>query len=295
MPRSIFAIFGIAPLFVILLSAYFAHEAGVPYLAFVPNFVGAVIGLALLVSSRKWSVAFHRNLPGIAALAIGLILLTLFSNGEESVHRWLTLGPFRLNVSMALAPVVIFAISDRLRHNRAGAMAFAVCMLVIFLLQPDAGQGTAFATAAAVLLLFDQSLKGATKGLSLIALALAGAASWLRSDPLKPVEHVERILHLLAARGIMGTAAAVSSVLLLVTPIAAVALILNKDGNRKWPLAVSLFAYLVTSFAVTEFGFFPVPVVGAGIAPVIGFYVMGSVLNVCQERGCESVGGPKLS
>lgn len=279
MPRLSFAILGIAPLFAILLSTYFAHEAGVSYLAFVPNFVGAAMGLALLASSRKWSGAFNRNLSRIGVLALGLIVLTLFSKGEESVHRWLSLGPFRLNASMALVPVVIFAISDLLRHNRVGAMALALSVLVILVLQPDAGQLTAFGFATAILLLLDQSLTVAIKGLSLLALGLAGAASWLRSDPLQPVEHVERILHLLAARGFWGTLAAVSSVLLLVTPIVVVALIRKRRGDRNWPLALSLFAYLVTCFAVTEFGFFPVPVIGAGIAPVIGYYLIGCVLN----------------
>jgi hypothetical protein len=278
MPRLGFAILGIAPLFATLLSAYFAHEVGVSYFAFLPNFAGAAIGLALFFFNRKWSGAFNRNLSGIASLVLGLIFLTLFSRGEETVHRWLALGPLRLNASMALAPIVIFAIGDLLRRNRVGAVVFTGCMFLIFLLQPDAGQATAFAAAVAVLLFLDQSLTSATKGLSLIATGLAGAASWFRSDPLQPVEHVEKILHLLAARGTLGTMSAVSSVLLLVAPFFAVALTLRKNGDRNWPLALSLFAYLVTCFAVTEFGFFPVPVIGAGIAPVIGYYLIGCVL-----------------
>jgi cell division protein FtsW (lipid II flippase) len=272
------AILAIAPLFAILLSTYFAHEAGVSNLAFLPNFIGATIGLALLASSRKWPGVFNRNLLGIAILALGLVFLTLFSEGDETVHRWLPLGPLRLNVSMALTPVVIFAISDLLRRNRMGAMALTGCMLLIFLLQPDAGQGTAFAAAAAVLVILDRSLTSTTKGLSLVAIGLAGASAWLRSDPLKPVEHVERILHLLAARGFLGAMAAVSSVLLLLAPIVIVALIFKNRGDRNWSLAMSFFAYLVTCFVVTEFGFFPVPIVGAGIAPVIGYYMIGCAL-----------------
>lgn len=278
-PRLSFAARGIAPLFAILLSAYFAHEAGVSYFAFLPNFIGAAIGLALFASVLKWSNAFNRNLSKMAILALGLIFLTLFSKGEETVHRWLSLGPFRLNAAMAFAPIAIFAISDLLRCNKKGATIFTVCMLLVFLLQPDAGQETAFASAAAVLLLFDQSLTNVNKVLSLIAMGFAVAASWLRSDPLQPVEHVERILHLLAARGFLGTVAAVSSVLLLVAPIAAVVLILRKRADQNWILALSLLVYLVTCFAVTEVGFFPVPVVGAGIAPVIGYYFIGIVLN----------------
>jgi hypothetical protein len=283
MPRLSIAAFGIAPLFAILLSAYFAHEAGVSNLAFLPNIVGTVIGLSLLASSRKWAGLFNRNLFGIAILALFPIFLTLFSEGEENVHRWLTLGPFRLNASMALAPVVIFAICDLLHRNRMAAMALTACMLMIFIFQPDAGQGTAFAAALAVLVILDYSLAVATKGLSLIAIGLAGAASWFRSDSLKPVEHVERILHLLAARGFLGMMAAVSSVLLLLAPIVGVAMMGKKSGDRNWSLALSLFAYLATSFLVTEFGFYPVPVIGAGIAPVIGYYFIACVLNNCES------------
>jgi hypothetical protein len=279
MPRLSLAILGIAPLFAILLSAYFAHEAGVSYVAFLPNFIGAAIGLALFASGPKWSKAFNRNLSKIAILAFGLIFLTLFSNGEESVHRWLSLGPLRLNAAMAFTPIVIFAISDLLRHNKKGAAILTVCILLVFLLQPDAGQETAFALSAALLLLFDRTLTNVNKVLSLIAMGFAVTASWLRLDPLQPVEHVERILHLLAARGVLGTVAAVSSVLLLIAPIAVVVVILRKRGDQNWTLALSLLVYLVTCFAVTEFGFFPVPVVGAGIAPVIGYYFIGVVLD----------------
>jgi hypothetical protein len=279
--RLSFAVLGIAPLFAILVSAYFAHEVGVSSLAFVPNLVGALVGLALLASSRKWAGLFSRNLSKISILAISLIFLTLFSEGDETVHRWLSLGPFRFNASMALVPVVIFAISDLLRRNRIGALALTACMLLIFMLQPDAGQGTAVAAAASVLIILDQSLGGMTKGLSVVAIGLAGAASWLRFDPLKPVEHVERIFHLLAARGLLGTMAAVVSVLFLFAPIVVIAVVFKKSGDEKWPLAFSLFVYLLTCFVVTEFGFFPVPVMGAGIAPVIGYYIMGCVLSSC--------------
>lgn len=283
MPRLSFAILGIAPLFAILVSAYFAHQVGVSSLAFVPNFIGAVVGLALLASSRLWLGVFNRNLFGIAILALCLIFLTLFSEGDENVHRWVSFGPFRFNASMALGPVVIFAISDLLRPNRMGAMALTACMFLIFLLQPDAGQATSFAAAVAVLVILDHSLGVMTKGLSVIAIGLASTASWLRSDPLGPVEHVERILHLLGSRGFLGTMAAVSLVLCLLTPIVLVTLVFKKSGDQNWSLAFSLFVYLLTCFVVTEFGFFPVPVIGAGIAPVIGYYLMGCALKSSEE------------
>lgn len=90
-------------------------------------------------------------MPG-ALIALLLTAATLLFPGFSGAHRWLELGPLRLHASPVLAPWALLGVSAALNRRFASATALAVGMLVLHAVQPDAGQGTAFALAAASLL-----------------------------------------------------------------------------------------------------------------------------------------------
>jgi hypothetical protein len=107
--------------------------------------------------------------------------------------------------------------------------------------------------------------------------------AWLRPDPLAPVAEVE---------GIVGLAYALS-------PPIAVAAVVALGGAALAPMmtatrperpaartaALALGAYSVFSALAPLFGAFPVPLVGVGVSPVVGFWMGAGLLAATTSRG----------
>lgn len=247
------------PFVVLTLGAFVAHGHGVSWFAFAPNLVAAVLGVGVLLALHRRRVG-HAELVGVTA---AVMLAAPLAFAEEGVHRWVFLGPLRLHVSQLVLPIVIWALGA-MRSRTAKLSAVAIVSL-LHVLQPDAGQATAFALAACVVFATtDETLAFRAIG---VAVAVAAAVvAWLRPDALEAVPHVERIVHLAFATSAALGVAAVLSLGLLVAPFASL---------RGAPFA----AYLVATVAVTEVGFFPVPVLGAGASPVLGWFACLALLR----------------
>lgn len=250
----------VAPLPAIALGAAVARIAGVPWSAYAPNVVGFALGVALFFVVARGRERLVAWLPVVAALEI---LATLAVPGLDGVHRWMTIGPLRLNISAALAPWLLLGLAS---GDRRALLAILVAQ-VAHVLQPDAAQATALA-AAVVACGFRLPPRTAIP-LALVTVALA-AVAWLRPDPLAPVDHVERILVLAASHGPGLIVAASLTSLLALLPFRA---------------HLPLLLYLVAAFAVTFLGAFPVPLLGAGAGPVLGWYAL---LAVRAKRSAPS-------
>jgi len=101
------------------------------------------------------------------------------------------------------------------------------------------------------------------------------SAAWMRADPLTPVDHVEGIVRLAMSQGLGVAAAAWLALGLLFLPMLR-ALRQPKVEMRILGLAFGL--YLAAQIAMTFAGNFPVPVMGAGAGPVLGWYAMLAAL-----------------
>jgi hypothetical protein len=114
----------------------------------------------------------------------------------------------------------------------------------------------------------------------LAALAVIGTAlAWGRADPLSAVPHVERILHLAAAQGVLWLLVALVALGGLFLPMAHGVAGLRSTRSETGAMAVSLGAYFGAALAVTELGNFPVPVLGAGAGHVLGWYSALGILR----------------
>jgi hypothetical protein len=110
----------------------------------------------------------------------------------------------------------------------------------------------------------------------LTLLVLAGL-SFLRSDPLQPVPYVEEIALRIAHRGAAWTTAVVVALILLLVPF-----VLRKAWtSRSAALAVAAYFVLVTVASV--WGNFPVPVLGYGMSPIIGYVAGWTWLRVTPD------------
>ena len=249
-----------APLPALLLGAGVMSQHGLPARVWVQNLAAWVCALALFCLPRSAAPA-----SGRVAIGIGLALLaaTFAGPGVGGAHRWIELGPIRLHLAAVIAPILLEALW-RLRQDGPSGWALLSALLTVGLLalQPDAAQATAIAGAALVLL-------GSGRAL----VPLVALASWLQPDRLPTVPHVEGILHLAFALGGGWGAAATFSLLLLPVPFL---LAWRRDGSR---LALGLAVYTGLTILAAVAGNYPVPLLGYGAAPVLGYVLALSVVR----------------
>jgi hypothetical protein len=138
----------------------------------------------------------------------------------------------------------------------------------LLLLQPDAAQASAFAGALVILLFFYRQTPWVMWSAALAALVCA-AWSWMRPDPLLSVRHVEGIVGLAAESGMLWLLASLASLALLPCPFL---LGRGRDG-RASPKALALGLYFALNVIAPCFGPFPVPLLGFGLSPIVGYFV----------------------
>lgn len=249
-----------APAPALLVGAVVMRGGDVPAMIWLLNLGGGLVGFVLAgiaVARAPW-VAPE---PGVvnAALIGGLILLgaTLFAPGIEGVHRWLPAGPIRIHGAALLLPaLLVLLVEARWRP----AIAAASTALVILLSQPDAAQAGAFCAAWITIVVY-RGERGSTAVIG-VAVSMA-AATLLRGNPLDPVPHVEGIVGMAAGQGRTLGGVAVLSV--AVVPSALVGLLPR-------PVGLALGVYVAGTLLAASLGPYPVPLLGYGISPILGYY-----------------------
>lgn len=203
-----------------------------------------------------------------ALLTLGALVATLLAPGMDGVHRWVRFGPVRLHTAALLLPLLLIAL-ERLARVRGWWIASLLAVGVVFalFLQPDAAQATAFAGAAGILLL-PGVRRSALRLIALLPLPVFAGLSWLRRDPLAPVPHVEEIVGLAGNLWMGWAVAAIVSLLLLAVPF----FLAGRGGAGRAGLALG--AYVSITVLAAFVGNFPVPVMGYGVSPIIG-YLLG--------------------
>lgn len=234
--------------------------------------IGAWVAGALLcvvVGRARTSHPSSRRADLAALLTLGALVAALLAPGVDGVHRWVRLGPVRLQTSALFLPLLIVAL-ERLARSRGWwtATLLAVGAMLVLFLQPDAAQATAFAGAAAILLLPGAG-GGVARWVALLSLPVVAALSWLRRDPLAPVPHVEEIVGLAGNLWMGWGVAAVAALLLLPAPF----LLAGRGAGRRAGLALG--AYVGITVLAAFVGHFPVPVMGYGVSPILG-YLLGA-------------------
>ncbi|MBS0332468.1 MAG: hypothetical protein JSS35_06855, partial [Proteobacteria bacterium] len=212
--------------------------------------VGGVLAGALALRAGPRTMAL---LLAAAPLALAL---TLIGGGLSGVHRWVQLGPLRINMAELSLPPALVACAILAPGRRAPWLA-AVAALILLVLQPDASQATSFGVALVVIAWRSGSGPGWRFGwIGLIG--AAAAASWLRHDPLEPAPEVE---------GVMGLAAALSPVLAVLAWAALAGAVLaplavaRSASESSRTAALALAAYGVVSALTPLVRAFPVPLV----------------------------------
>ena len=235
---------------------------------------GAVMALAV---SRFASPLFARVVT--FAAPIGL-LASLANPGQAGVHRWIDIGSVHANVAALLLPAFVVALAALVRDGSWAWLACAACA-VLLILQPDASQATAF--AAAVLIVVVRLPVARAIRIGAVVLVSSGAVmAWLRPDPLAPVAEVEGVIGLAYA---LSPPIAVTAVVALGgAALAPMMVATGPERSAARTAALALSAYFVFSALTPLFGAFPVPLVGIGVSPVIGFWMGAGLLAAIASR-----------
>lgn len=273
----------LAPIPALLIGAIVMRNNNLSPLVYGQNIICyLVFTLILLFLGAKPVRAVRGNQVIIAMLALGClaVALTFLDRGLEKVHRWLALGGFRIHISSIVLPCMIIGLGE-LYQKKSVIFSFVitVIMLLMLALQPDASQLSAFAASIAVIV-WMQVKHGLLKyGVALLSVG-AITYSWIHIDSLAAVPHVEDILLLARDMGIVWFLLGIVSLALLLIPF------LSFPKISVLSRAVGLY-YLVTLVS-TFFGAFPVPFMGLGISPIIG-YLMAVILLIRGNADYDGV------
>lgn len=270
----------LAPVPALVVGVLTMRMADVPAALWGQNLAAWAVGTLLCLG--LWRT---RSSPGrgrwfdfAAVLTLAALAATLLAPGVEGVHRWLPVGPVRLHAAAVLLPLLLVAMQG-LSQARGWWLStgVAVGVALVLLLQPDAAQATAFAAGCLVLLL-PLAGRGPLRRIGLLSLPLLAGLTWLRKDPLAPVPHVEGIVGLAAGLGAGWAVAAVVSLLVLPLPFFHAA----RGAGRHAGLALG--TYVAITVLAAFLGNFPVPVMGYGVSPILG-YLAG--LGILMRAGGE--------
>jgi hypothetical protein len=274
-PHRLLLVHGALSLATVGLGCAICALADVPASIWMRNLIGWGVGLA--AAGAIASLAGKRTATVLLSLSAVLVAASLFGPAQQGVHRWLAIGPLSINLALLMLPMAVVALGWT--RERASSWGLALAILGLLVLQPDASQATAFAGAVVLIVLRAPLSTPVRVGLAGGAAALA-AFSWLRPDPLAPVPEVEEIVAL--AWGLTSVLAVAAVALILATSLAPM-LGTRLAGARSSGIAVPLSAYFLLAAGMTLFGAFPMPLLGIGMSPIVGFW-LGVGLLASQLR-----------
>jgi cell division protein FtsW (lipid II flippase) len=255
------------------------HGTAAPRLALMLCAIvaGMILATTLATGGRE---LLERFAPVLAAGALALLAMTFLGEGLSGVHRWVGLGPVRLQASSIACPVLLVTAAVLLSRARGTWAAVVIAAAqAIHVLQPDAGQSTALAAGVFTgLALWPAPLLARVAGMGAVAVSILPA--WMRPDPLPSVPEVEGIFGL---AGNLGRPFQVLAVVLLALIPASLAVAAHGvqaassgaperrlNGAVARAVCAALAAYVAGTALVPMLGNFPVPVLGFGVSPVLG-------------------------
>lgn len=281
--RSVFnrsiPLFAAVSLAAVALGALVCAMSGVPASLRGRNLAAWVVGALAAMALASWA---GRRAPYLAvAVAMLGLCASLFDSGLEGVHRWLQVGPVRVNAAMLLSPSLVVATAVLAGRGWWGWLP-AMLALVILAMQPDAAQATALALAVCALVAVRKTDRLAVRGAVAMGAIIIAGWSWTRPDHLTPVPEVEEIIQLAASQSLVLAAAGV----ILLAALAATPILATR-GRQPDVLAAAgaaLSALLTGWVTAPVLGAFPTPLIGVGLSPVLGVWFGIGLLAALDHR-----------
>ena len=223
--------------------------------------------LSLIVTKRKYANSKSRYQKAVLPALLGLLILTFANQGLEGVHRWISIGIVRINVAMIILPLTLIELWNifQTKDFWFGCGAALGIVLILFF-QPDASQLAGFAIPA--MIMSGRKTKSKIVRFSIYCVFSSFVVfSWVFPDNLPPVSYVEKILDMVAGMGVVWLILGAISLAILPTPF-----LMFPPENAK-PISRYIACYYIIVIFSTLLGNFPVPLMGYGVSPIIGYYL----------------------
>ena len=239
----------------------------IPTSIYIQNILCFVILGVVYFFMQKSKHKIHKTEPLVfIIISIVVLVFTFISSGIEGVHRWVSVGPIQLYVSVIVVPIIIINLWSLLQEGKTMiAIISIMCVSVILTLQPDASMMTAFSVSS--IILSWNKIKNFSRFLVTVFLSGLTVVTWIFLDGLEPVSYVEGIFKLVIDMGILGLILGVISLAVLIIPF----LIFPPKKNKI--VSICFGIYFIIILISNIFGNFPVPLMGYGISPIIGYFI----------------------
>lgn len=252
----------------VMIGAIAMSVHNIPSIYYVLNIVCLLTGWLISCYEISKNGRTRKNgTYGVIIIILTLVLyaLTFIDLGMDDVHRWLSLGPISVYISSMLAPILIIELWTLLENNNGLLVGvFTVIAAILLVLQPDASQLTAFAIPM-MIILFSKINNRILSCFIIGILIFLVCTSWIYLDSLSAVIYVEEIVGLVMDMGLIWSILGILSLILLPMPF----LVLPRANEKILSRCLGLyFAIFITT---TFLGDFPVPLMGYGISPIIGY------------------------
>ncbi len=259
----------------IVLGVWLLHIAEAPRATQTLQVVVASVAAAVFVVLVGIRRATPRGHVEWFTLALALSLfIPLLADSRGGPERWLVLGSARLYVAPIVLPLVVLLLGGPLRAPAMYATSVAAAATAL-VLQPDAAQLSAFALAMLVLVTTSSAHRLLCWAL-LAGLLCCAVVAWRTPDPLAPVRYVEGVFNLAAAISPIALLAALLAAALPVMALVWVAQITRSSGT----LAVAV--YYTSLFALSPLQVTPVPLLGFGTGPVLGYFLVAGAISASR-------------
>lgn len=233
------------------------------------NIVALIIlgSISYLFLKEKPELSKRNSFGFIVPITIVLLVLTFLDSGLEGVHRWVSIGPITLNVAGIMLPILIIELWRILKvFNWWYSMIITIAISILLVLQPDASQTTGFILPMIILLL-SKANKSFIRYSFISLIAVIPIISWIFIDSLPPIDYVEEIVLMVKTIGRVWFMIGIGSLVLLPLPF------IILPSKNYCLLSMCLGLYFIIILISTLFGNFPVPLMGYGISPLIGYFI----------------------
>ena len=253
----------------IIIGAVAMHINNVPISIYMQNILCLII-LGLISYIAIWKdCKFNKNTPIIfTIISVILLLLTFINPGIEGVHRWVSIGPISLYASSIVLPIIIinlWKIVDKKNNNLCISLISVIGISIILALQPDASMITAFAIP--MIILFWNNSNNIFRIFIIVFLSGLTIFSWIFLDGIAPVSYVEGIIELVKNMGMIWFVFGIATLVILPLPF----ILFPVKEYKLLSLCIGIYFYII--LVSTIFGNFPVPLMGYGVSPIIGYFI----------------------
>ncbi|MGG7076632.1 cell division protein [Clostridium sardiniense] len=243
--------------------------AGVSAITFGQNLAYLIIGglISGYIVSRDTKIKKNSNSILVILITIILLGLTFIDKGIYGIHRWVAIGPIKFYVTSIILPITIIELWNLLQRKKwMSTVVITLLILVILSIQPDASQLTAFSITI-IIIFWNKLNRKIVKVIVSGILLILNSLSWIYLDALNPVPYVEQIVSLVGNMGSIWFVLGIISLIILPLPF------ILFPAKRYKLLSRGIGIYFILILISTIFGNFPVPLMGYGVSPMIGYFI----------------------